>query len=64
MKLLLNLHYSGMEATFCGRSRDIAKELNEDLARFVRLDNGIDPAARCAVTNIGLFFVTRFYFRA
>jgi hypothetical protein len=64
MKLLLNLHYSGVESPFCWRAGDIAKKANKDVARFVRLDDGIDPAARGAVTNVGLLFVTGFYSRA
>ena len=61
---LLNLHYSSVESPFRGRAANVAKELNKDIARFVRLDDGIDPAARGAVTNISLFFVTRFHFRS
>lgn len=53
-----------MEAPFGRRPADIAKKAHQGLARFMRLDNGIDPATRGAITNVGLLFVTCLYFGA
>lgn len=60
----LNLHHAGVEPAFRRRPGNIAKKSNEHVACLVRLNDGINPTAGRTVPNIGLFFVTRFYFGA
>src|SRR4029077_7419636 len=58
------LNHAGVEAPFRGRSANITKKARKDVARLMRLDDGIDPATRGAITNVGLLFVTCLYFGA
>ena len=51
-----------MKIRFRHRPRNVLQELNQRLARFVRLNNRIDPATRRAVANIRLFLVTALHF--
>ena len=41
----------------------IAAGRNEHIARLVRLNDRVDPAARRAITNVGLFFVSFLHLR-
>ncbi len=60
----LDLHNARVESCFRHRTRNILQQAGEDLARFVWLNDGIYPAARGAVTNIGLLFVIFLHCRA
>src|SRR2546430_5101894 len=59
-----DLNHAGVETPFRGRAANVPKKIHEDVARLMRLDNGIDPATRGAITNVGLLFVTCLYFGA
>src|SRR3954471_1047580 len=59
----LNLDDSGMEVRFWHWARNVLQEMNEHVTCFVRLNNSIYPAARGAIANVGLLFVTLFHLR-
>src|SRR5436190_23091323 len=59
----LNLDDSGVEMRFWHWARNVFQETNEHVTRFVRLNDGIYPAARSAVANVGLLFVILFHLR-
>ena len=46
-----------MESRFGHRTGNVLQQAGEDFACFVRLNDRVHPAARGAVTNIGLLFV-------
>src|SRR5205823_4865222 len=56
----LNLNDPCVEMRFRHRARDVFQKADQHVARFVRLNDGVHPAASGAVTNIGLLFVTLF----
>ena len=53
----LDLHHAGVETRFRHWARDVLQQPNQNIARLVRLNDRVDPAARGAVANVGLFFV-------
>src|SRR5438874_2449233 len=46
-----DLNHAGVEVCFWHGSGDALQQADQDIAGFVRLNDGIDPAAGCAVTN-------------
>ena len=60
----LGLDDSGVEMRFRRWTRDVVQQANQHFTRFVRLNDSVHPAARGAVTYVGLLFVTLFHLRA
>src|SRR6266481_3109396 len=60
----LRLDDSGVEMRFRHWTRNVVQKTNQYVARFVRLNDSVHPAARGAVADIGLLFVTLFHLRA
>src|SRR4029079_6182554 len=60
----LNLDYASVEMPLWRGSRHVLQQTNQDIARLVRLNNPIHPAARRALPDAGFFFVTLLHFYA
>src|SRR5215510_7602789 len=60
----LHLDDSGMEMRFWRRARDVFQQTNKHVAGLVRLNDGVYPAARGAIANVSLLFVTLFHIGA
>src|SRR4029434_2219596 len=60
----LDLNDSSVEMRLWHWSRYVLQQTNQNIAGLVRLNNRIHPAARGAVANIGLLFITLLHFYA
>src|ERR1041384_5040231 len=60
----LNLDDPGMKMRVRHGTRNVLEQLNQQVARFVRLNDRVDPAAGGAIANISLLFVALFHFLA
>src|SRR5687768_1801404 len=56
-----NLHHASMELRLRHRTAGIMKRRAQNRAGLMRLDDGIDPATRSAVTDVGLLRVIAFH---
>src|SRR5688500_5995062 len=59
-----NLEHAGMELRFRLRTSSVTEGGHQDPARFVGLDDRIDPAAGGTVAHVGLLDVVAFHFLA
>src|SRR5206468_8092665 len=59
-----NLDDASVEMPLWRGSGDVLQQTNQNIAGLVRLNNRIHPAARRAVPDVGLFFVTLLHFYA